>query len=91
MRTALSLTIALALAFSVGVGQSATKLLPGLRAEKLPAALNGSLVFLYSTNWLLTGGPARIYQLNLETSGLRVLTEAPAGDFWFFRKVGVSS
>jgi len=63
----------------------ATNVLPGLRFAEPPIGLRGSLVFLYSTNRNWSGGQGHIYDLNLQTKRLRIVTTSPCGTFYCAR------
>jgi hypothetical protein len=60
--------------------QASTNLLPGLLYRDPPGKLQGSLVFLYSTNGYWSA-KATIYEFDLEKKTLRFVIECPGGDF----------
>lgn len=59
---------------------ASTNLLPGLLYRDPPGELQGSLVFLYSTNGYWSA-KAQIYEFDLEKKALRLVIECPFGDF----------
>ena len=78
VRSALLLGVMFALA---GVqAPASTNLLPSLLYRDPPGKLQGSLVFLYSTNGYWSA-KAQIYEFDLEKKALRLVIECPGGDF----------